>query len=298
MHITLRQLEIFLGVYEHLSLTKGAEALSLSVSAASQSLKELERVLGSELFRRGSSRLAPTEAAGVLLPQARLIVGKAREVEAVFAARERGLAGRLVIGANRTFGIYILSRRLPAFKRRHPAVEPSLTIEDNEVVEQAVLANTVDVGFISRPPQDPSLSSFACFRDDFVMIASPKSPYISVKATEEDFSMATWILDQEDRVRDAALKWLEAQGIAVSSVITTNTMGSIKRAVATGMGLAVMPYLSVQEEISRGDLVELRKDANPDRMSASPRLIYAVFKSDHLAALRELFFKECSIRPL
>ena len=282
MHITLRQLEIFLGVYEHLSLTKGAEALSLSVSAARQSLKELERVLGSELFRRGSSRLAPTEAAGVLLPQARLIVGKAREVEAVFAA----------------FGIYILSRRLPAFKRRHPAVEPSLTIEDNEVVEQAVLANTVDVGFISRPPQDPSLSSFACFRDDFVMIASPKSPYISVEATEEDFSMATWILDQEDRVRDAALKWLEAQGIAVSSVITTNTMGSIKRAVATGMGLAVMPYLSVQEEISRGDLVELRKDANPDRMSASPRLIYAVFKSDHLAALRELFFKECSIRPL
>ena len=83
MHITLRQLEIFLGVYEHLSLTKGAEALSLSVSAASQSLKELERVLGSELFRRGSSRLAPAEAAGVLLPQARLIVGKAREVEAV-----------------------------------------------------------------------------------------------------------------------------------------------------------------------------------------------------------------------
>ena len=68
--------------------------------------------------------------------------------------------------------------------------------------------------------------------------------------------------------------------------------------VILGMGLAVMPYLSVQEEISRGDLVELRKDANPDRMSASPRLIYAVFKSDHLAALRELFFKECSIRPL
>ena len=45
-------------------------------------------------------------------------------------------------------------------------------------------------------------------------------------------------------------------------------------------------------------MVELRKDVNPDRLGQSPRVIYAIFKADHLAALRELFFKECDICPL
>ena len=111
--------------------------------------------------------------------------------------REKGLAGKLIIGANRACGIYILSRRLPEFKRRYPTVDPTLLIEDNEIVEAGVLDNRMDIGFISRPPVDPSLTFFPCFRDDFVLIASPKSPYISVEATTEDFCLATWIMDQE-----------------------------------------------------------------------------------------------------
>ena len=298
MHITLRQLEIFLGVYTHRNLTKAANSLCVTASAASQSIKELERILGAELFHRLSMGLLPTDAAAALLPLATLVVSKTEEIEAIFAARERGLAGKLVIGANRASGIYILSRRLPGFKRRHPAVEPSLIIEDNDLVEEAVVKNNADVGFISREPLEPSLTYFPCFRDDFVLVASPKSQYISIEATPEDFSLATWILDQEERVREAAKKWLLARGITIASVVTMNTMGAIKRAVATGMGLAVMPYLSVKEEIQRGDLVELMKaDAGNDQQEGS-RLIYAIYKQDHMSALRELFFKECGITPL
>ncbi len=298
MHITLRQLEIFLGIYDSRSLSKAAVKLFITTSAASQSLKELERVLGADLFVRKTVGLIPTDAATALFPLATLVVNKSAEIENIFAAREKGLAGKLNIGSNRACGIYILSRRLPEFKRRHPAVDPSLIIEDNDIVEAAVLENRVDVGFISRPPVDATLTFFPCFRDDFVMIASPKSPYISVEATTEDFCLATWVMDQEQTVRDAAMRWLLAQGITVSSVLTMNTMGAIKRAVQTGMGLAVMPFLSVKEEIGRGDLIELRKEVNPDRQKDSPRRIYAIFKIDHMTALRELFFKECGIKPL
>lgn len=83
-----------------------------------------------------------------------------------------------------------------------------------------------------------------------------------------------------------------------SNILTMNTMGAIKRAVQTGLGLAVMPLLSVSEEIRRGDLVELRKEVNPDHKKESSRCIYAIYKQEHLPALRELFFKECNISPL
>ena len=177
-------------------------------------------------------------------------------------------------------------------------MDPTLLIEDNQIVEAGVLDNRMDIGFISRPPVDPSLTFFPCFRDDFVLIASPKSPYISVEATTEDFCLATWIMDQEATVSDEAKRWLLAQGITVSNILTMNTMGAIKRAVQTGLGLAVMPLLSVSEEIRRGDLVELRKEVNPDHKKESSRCIYAIYKQDHLPALRELFFKECNISPL
>lgn len=298
MHITLRQLEIFLGIYDQKSLSKAAAKLCVTTSAASQSLKELERILGTELFERKSNGLFPTDAASALLPLATLVVTKVSEIEEIFAAREKGLAGKLIIGANRASGIYILSRRLPEFKRRYPTVDPTLLIEDNEIVEAGVLDNRMDIGFISRPPVNPSLTFFPCFRDDFVLIASPKSPYISVEATTEDFCLATWIMDQEATVSDAAKRWLLAQGITVSNILTMNTMGAIKRAVQTGLGLAVMPLLSVSEEIRRGDLVELRKEVNPDHKKESSRCIYAIYKQEHLPALRELFFKECNISPL
>ena len=173
-----------------------------------------------------------------------------------------------------------------------------VVISDNDVVERGVLENRFDVGFISRPPLDASLKYFVCFRDDFVLVASPRSPLIAVDATEEDFSLATWIMDQEEGVRNAALRWLQSQGISVSSTLLMNTMGAIKRAVATGLGLSVLPYLSVREEIQRGDLVELRKDVNPDRLHDNPRRIYAVFKPEHPRQLLNLFFEECGIRPL
>lgn len=298
MRITLRQLKVFLAIHSARNLSKAAARLCVSASAASQALKELERALDSELFIRTPAGLIPTAAAAALLPQATLVVKKAEEIEEMFAAQKAGLAGSLVVGANRASGIYILSRRLPAFKVKHPAIEPSLVIEDNDVVERGVLENRFDVGFISRPPLDASLKYFACFRDDFVLVASPKSPLIAVDATEEDFSLATWVMDQEVGVRNAALRWLQSQGISVSSTLLMNTMGAIKRAVATGLGLSVLPYLSVREEIQRGDLVELRKDVNPDRLRDNPRRIYAVFKPEHPRQLLNLFFEECGIRPL
>ena len=139
MHNTLRQLEIFLGIYDQKSLSKAAAKLCVTTSAASQSLKELERILGTELFERKSNGLFPTDAASALLPLATLVVTKASEIEDIFAAREKGLTGKLIIGANRACGIYILSRRLPEFKRRYPTVDPTLLIEDNEIVEAGVL---------------------------------------------------------------------------------------------------------------------------------------------------------------
>lgn len=247
MRITLRQLSVFRSLYETHRVSASAVRLHLSPSAVSQSLKELESALGARLFVRESKGLTPTPAALTLLPYATLLVDKADEVEALFAEAGEGRAGTLAVGANRRFGIYVLSRRLMHMKRRMPAIETSLMIEDNDV-------------------------------------------------TARELSDATWVLEREQRTQREVLAHLEARGIRIRHSVTMDTMGAVKRAAGTGLGVALLPYLSVREEILRGDLVEIMKPASTEL--ADSQKIWAVWRRDAEGALRSAFFQACSIEPI
>lgn len=213
MRITLRQLSVFRSLYETHRVSASAARLHLSPSAVSQSLKELESALGARLFVRESKGLTPTPAALTLLPYATLLVDKADEVEALFAEAGEGRAGTLAVGANRRFGIYVLSRRLMHMKRRMPAIETSLMIEDNDVVEDAVAGHLIDVGFISGRPTNPDLDGFPCFEDRFAFVVGLGSPLMSAYVTARELSDATWVLEREQRTQRDVLAHLEARGI-------------------------------------------------------------------------------------
>lgn len=270
MRITLRQLSVFRSLYETHRVSASAARLHLSPSAVSQSLKELESALGARLFVRESKGLTPTPAALTLLPYATLLVDKADEVEALFAEAGEGRAGTLAVGANRRFGIYVLSRRLMHMKRRMPAIETSLMIEDNDVVEDAVAGHLIDVGL--------------------------GSPLMSAYVTARELSDATWVLEREQRTQRDVLAHLEARGIRIRHSVTMDTMGAVKRAAGTGLGVALLPYLSVREEILRGDLVEIMKPASTEL--ADSQKIWAVWRRDAEGALRSAFFQACSIEPI
>lgn len=287
MRITLRQLSVFRSLSETHRVSASAARLHLSPSAVSQSLKELESALGARLFVRESKGLTPTPAALTLLPYATLLVDKADEVEALFA--EAG-------GANRRFGIYVLSRRLMHMKRRMPAIETSLMIEDNDVVEDAVAGHLIDVGFISGRPTNPDLDGFPCFEDRFAFVVGLGSPLMSAYVTARELSDATWVLEREQRTQREVLAHLEARGIRIRHSVTMDTMGAVKRAAGTGLGVALLPYLSVREEILRGDLVEIMKPASTEL--ADSQKIWAVWRRDAEGALRSAFFQACSIEPI
>ena len=217
-------------------------------------------------------------------------------MEARFAEAGEGRAGTLAVGANRRFGIYVLSRRLMHMKRRMPAIETSLMIEDNDVVEDAVAGHLIDVGFISGRPTNPDLDGFPCFEDRFAFVVGLGSPLMSAYVTARELSDATWVLEREQRTQREVLAHLEARGIRIRHSVTMDTMGAVKRAAGTGLGVALLPYLSVREEILRGDLVEIMKPASTEL--ADSQKIWAVWRRDAEGALRSAFFQACSIEPI
>ena len=148
-HITLRQLEIFLAVGRIGHVTKAAEALHLSQSAASMGVARLERQLDTSLFEREGRSLKLTErgapldgrGSGPAEPRS----GAAR------AARWYGCrlcAAALRIAASQTIGRYLLAAPLAAFAQAHPLVRIDCRIRNTERVIDALLMHEIDVAYV------------------------------------------------------------------------------------------------------------------------------------------------------
>lgn len=296
MKITLKQLAVFRSLMETHRVSATAGRLHQSPSAVSQSLRELESALDARLFLRESRGLSPTPAAMTLLPYAALLVEKAGEVEALFASAREGRAGSITIGANRRFGIYVMSRRLMHMRRRMPAVETSLTIGDGADIEAAAAERRLDVGFISGRPRRPELEGFPCLEDRQAIVVGLGSPLMSAYVTARELSDAVWVLEREQRDDPAFPAFLESRGIRIKNTIVMDTMGAVKRAVGTGLGVAALPHLSVREEIARGDLVEILKPGEP--LDRDAEAIWAVWHRDADPTLRTALFGACGIEPL
>ena len=106
MKITLRQLEIFTAIVSHGHVTRAAETISMTQSAASTALAELEQQLGTTLFDRIGRQLLLNEAGRQLLPKALDVLDRIREIEATTQSRE--LAFDLRLGASLTIGNHLL----------------------------------------------------------------------------------------------------------------------------------------------------------------------------------------------
>lgn len=294
MRVTLKQLNVFREVFETGQISKAARSLSLSVSAVSQSLTELESSLDVTLFVRTTQGLQPSPAGKVLYPRAVMILRDVEDVEKLMHAQEAGLAGTLKIGSNRNFGIYVLSRRLPQFQLKRPSIQVQFYVEDNAKILSGVRDNTLDLGFVSEPPSDPDLEAFVCFRERHCIVTSAASSLPRLDMTMSDLSAAPWIMEEEMQAQ--TLRWLKSHSVTVAHCITMNQKGAIKRAIATGFGVARLSYLSVSEELRRGELIELFKEVSQDGQDDS--LVYAVYKPEHTKRLREVLFKDCDIKPI
>ncbi|ECP2353050.1 LysR family transcriptional regulator [Salmonella enterica] len=118
MHITLRQLEVFAEVLKSGSTTQASVMLSLSQSAVSAALTDLEGQLGVQLFDRVGKRLVVNEHGRLLYPRALALLEQAVEIEQLF--REDN--GAIRVYASSTIGNYILPAMIARYRQHYPAL--------------------------------------------------------------------------------------------------------------------------------------------------------------------------------
>jgi len=254
--MNLNHLAIFHAVAREGSITLGAERLHISQPAVSKQLQELEKSLGTLLFDRLPRGVRLTETGELLESYARRLFGLEAEAKSALAEM-RGLErGRLAVGASMTIGGYMLPDVLARFHQKYPGIDLRLEIANTEEVQQRLIEGTLDVGLTEGFLEHPELEAMVFREDELVVIAPPNHPLLSeAPVTAERLCQEPFVVREEGSGTRAVVERAFAlRGLALQSAMSLGNIEAIKRAVAAGVGIAIVSALTVGLEVGAGRL--------------------------------------------
>lgn len=260
MAITLRKLEIFIQVADLGQVTKAGQSLSMSQSAVSMALAELESTAGGSLFLRQGRRLLLNDRGRLLLEPAREILRKTAQFERLLSDSGEAPRGLLRIGASTTIGNYLLPEYIAEFSRHYPEARATLQVGNTQQIEQSLARGEIDLGLIEGPSHAPQLEILPWRDDELIVIAGREHPLRREPAvTLAMLAAADWIMREPGsgtrEVFEAALADRSGQ---VHIALELGHTEAVKKAVEAGMGIACLSRLAVQRELDHGWLVEIQ----------------------------------------
>ncbi|WP_329379464.1 LysR family transcriptional regulator [Streptomyces sp. NBC_01716] len=240
----VRQLEYFLAVVDHGGFNRAATALYLSQPSLSQSIRSLERDLGSELFHRIGRRVVLTDAGTALIEPARAAV---RSLEFARASVEsvHGLrGGRLEIAAMPSQSISPLTGMIRRFTADHPEVSVTMraAFTPRDVTEM-VRTGVAELGLLASPDavSHPRLRVRPLRVQRFVLLTRPDGPFPPGRAVRyEELAGHRLIVGQRGTGLRTYVDALRADGVEVTVAVETEHRVAILPLVLEGVGLAVV----------------------------------------------------------
>ncbi|GHF97094.1 LysR family transcriptional regulator [Streptomyces filamentosus] len=254
----LRLLATFEKVAEVLSFTRAAAELGYAQSSVTAQIKALETSLGAGLFDRLGGRIRLTPAGERLLPYARRMAELAEEARTAVADGEA--AGTITVGTMESLTTYRLPPLLEYVHHRHPGVRLSLRPTLGDATRQALRQGTYDLGFLMEAgTEHEGLESEVLAPEPLALVAAPGHPLAGrTGLTAADLVDAALVGTEPGcAYRDLFEAELAAGGAAAPAFLEFGTIEASKRAVASGLGIALLPRITVQEELASGALVAL-----------------------------------------
>jgi LysR family cyn operon transcriptional activator len=172
----LRHLRYFAALAERLNFTRAAEQVHVTQSTLSHQIKQLEDELGIQLFERVGKRVVLTQEGQVFLGS----VAKAlREIDSgIVTLKESAVAvaGELAIGATHTFNIGLIPACISVFLGKSPSVQVRIEELPAAVIEERLIAGTLDIGIAYPPSNTKELWFEPLFNEELVLAVPEDHP--------------------------------------------------------------------------------------------------------------------------
>jgi len=258
MRYTLRQLEIFVAIARTGNVSRAAEIVALSQSAASTALAELERQFDCQLFDRNGKLLKLNALGKTLLPIASSLLTQASEIEQLLTGKSA--LGDLNVGATLTIGNYLAIMIISEFMQNHLDCHIALQVKNTQAILQQVAGYALDLGLIEGSCHHPDLTAETWIEDELAVFCAPTHPLAnSTAATMDELLAATWILrEQGSGTRETFDQAMRHHSPELKIRLELEHTEAIKRAVESGLGIGCISRLALRDAFRRGSLVEIK----------------------------------------
>jgi DNA-binding transcriptional LysR family regulator len=250
--IELRHLLALRAVARHESFSRAAEELGYTQSAISQQIAVLERIVGQPLFQRpgGPRRVELSEAGELLLRHADAVVDRLQSARADLAAFAEGAKGTLRIGTYQSVGARILPAILGRFTARWPKVDIDLWDSTDDVDLLGLLkSGELDFAFVMDSPEvNGSFKTTELLWDPYVLLLPTASPLAGQQPVRvRDLEGLRFVAYHSMACQRHVETWLRRCDTELNVVLRSSDNATVQQLVAAGLGVAIVPLLTVDQ---------------------------------------------------
>jgi DNA-binding transcriptional LysR family regulator len=255
----LSTLRVFMTVAGERSFSRAAEKLLRTQPAVSLALQRLEHELGEKLLERSAKDVMLTDAGRTVLEFARRFQNLEWELQNSIAELRDHSAGKLVIGANESTGLYLL-QHIARYRSLYPKVKVQMRRSFSSRIPDEIVDGNLELGVISYQPRDERLESRVIFEDSLAFVVSPrhrlaKRKEVPISDLGDEIFIAHNVVSP---YRDIVLKSFQERGVRLNMDMEMPTVEMICWGVERNLGVAFLPRMCVQQEIAEKRLVAVR----------------------------------------
>jgi len=300
MSIELRHLRYFLAVADTLHFGQAAERLGMSQPPLSQQIRQLEQLLGAQLFVRSHRRVQLTDAGVLLQAKARGIVQQLDAAVDEVQRVQRGEQGELHIGLTRATPLVPqIPRAIFAYRERYPQVR--LQLREKNTLQQidALLEGRLDVGIIRKRALPPELVAHSLFTDPLALVLHRGHPMLrgrdpaTLRLSLAEFAHEPFVGFHRSvgaGIHDQMIALCAAAGFTPRIVQEAGEASTLISLAAAGLGAAILPSSCDHIQIEGACFVALAdKDAHSEVQLAWRREAVTPLIRNFTALLQEEF---------
>ncbi len=255
----IETLKVFCDLVESRSFSNAALSNSITQSAVSQQVKNLESRFENQLLRREGKLITTTPAGRILYERSRAILDSFEHMQLEMKSIGQDMAGSVRVAAIYTVGIYEMSVVVKTFLKIYPKVNLHVEYLQGARVYEDCLKGAFDLGIVTYPEPRRGLRIIPLPSDKLALICAPDHPlarrhHIDIRKLND----LNYVAFEKGMASQRALdRIFQEHNIKVNVVMEFNNIETIKRSVEIGAGVAIVPILSVQKEVQNGSLVQI-----------------------------------------
>ena len=257
--MNLRDLHYLVTLADLRHFGKAAQACFVSQPTLSTQIKKLEDELGVALIERAPRKVMLTPAGQEAVQRARRIVAEVDEMKQAARRSRDPEAGSLRLGVFPTVGPYLLPHVVAPLHARFPQLELLLVEEKSDVLLQRLRDGKLDAALLALPLHDEQLHTQFLFEEPFLFAAPRNHPLAKQRSMTMDALGHETLLLLEDGhcLRDQALDVCRLSGAQEKSGFRATSLETLRQMVAAGVGVTLLPALSVHAPIAASPNIQL-----------------------------------------